>query len=353
MDTTTLFNLNIVLIDDEPANVLLLRRVLEQIGFSHITGFTNPIEGWAYVDQNGADLLLLDLQMPIMDGFEILEKLQARGATHNFIPVMVLTADATPNAKRQALSLGANDFLTKPFEAFEVGLRVKNLLRMRSLYTNLSDEKSTLEEKVEERTEAIKKTQLEIVERLGLATEFRDDDTKEHVTRVGELAGKIAAILGLPPEFISTIRYSALLHDVGKIGISDTILLKPGKLTEEEYETMKQHTKIGAQILGGSKSEILAMAEEIAITHHERWDGRGYPNQLKGQEIPLSGRIVAVVDVFDALTNERSYKKAWPIQDALSEIERNSGSQFDPMVVDALLQLFPWFQKRDDIKRAA
>ena len=232
---------------------------------------------------------------------------------------MVLTADATPNAKRQALSLGANDFLTKPFEAFEVGLRVKNLLRMRSLYTNLSDEKSTLEEKVEERTEAIKKTQLEIVERLGLATEFRDDDTKEHVTRVGELAGKIAAMLGLPAEFVSTIRYSALLHDVGKIGISDTILLKPGKLTDEEYETMKQHTKIGAQILSGSKSEILAMAEEIAITHHERWDGRGYPNRIAGSDIPLSGRIVAVVDVYDALTNERSYKKAWPVQDALAE----------------------------------
>lgn len=352
METTTLFNLNIVVVDDEPANVLLLRRVLEQIGFSNVTCFTNPIEGWSYVEQNGADLLLLDLQMPIMDGFEILDKLQSRSAEHNFIPVMVLTADATPNAKRQALSLGANDFLTKPFEAFEVGLRVKNLLRMRSLYTNLNDEKSTLEEKVEERTEAIKKTQLEIVERLGLATEFRDDNTKEHVTRVGELAGKIAAALGLTPDFIATIRYSALLHDVGKIGISDTILLKPGKLTDEEYETMKQHTKIGAQILGGSKSEILSMAEEIAITHHERWDGRGYPNRIAGSDIPLSGRIVAVVDVFDALTNERSYKKAWPVEDALAEIERNSGTQFDPMIVDALLELFPWFQRQDQ-QRAA
>ncbi len=353
METTVLFNLKIVVIDDEPANVLLLRRVLEQIGFTNVTGFVSAIDGWNHVDANGADLLLLDLQMPVLSGFQILEKLQARGAERTFIPVMVLTADATPNAKRQALSLGANDFLTKPFEAFEVGLRVKNLLRMRSLYTNLNNEKSTLEEKVEERTEAIKKTQLEIVERLGLATEFRDDDTKEHVTRVGELAGKIAAMLGLPAEFVSTIRYSALLHDVGKIGISDTILLKPGKLTDEEYETMKQHTKIGAQILSGSKSEILAMAEEIAITHHERWDGRGYPNRVAGPDIPLSGRIVAVVDVFDALTNERSYKKAWPVQDALEEIEKNAGSQFDPMVVDALLLLFPWFQRQDEVKRAA
>ena len=179
-----------------------------------------------------------------------------------------------------------------------------------------------------------------------------DDNTKEHVTRVGELAGKIAAALGLTPDFIATIRYSALLHDVGKIGISDTILLKPGKLTDEEYETMKQHTKIGAQILSGSKSEILSMAEEIAITHHERWDGRGYPNRIAGSDIPLSGRIVAVVDVFDALTNERSYKKAWPVEDALAEIERNSGTQFDPMIVDALLELFPWFQRQDQ-QRAA
>lgn len=353
MEPTQLFDLNIVIVDDEPANVLLLRRVLEQLGFKRVSGYTNPVEAWDVLDANGADLLLLDLQMPVLDGFQILSRLQERGQTHNFIPVMVLTADATPNAKRQALSLGANDFLTKPFEAFEVGLRVKNLLRMRSLYTNLNDEKTTLEEKVEERTLDIRRTQLEIVERLGLATEFRDDDTKEHVTRVGELAGKIAAMLGLPAEFVTTIRYSALLHDVGKIGISDTILLKPGKLTEEEYETMKQHTKIGAQILSGSKSEILTMAEEIAITHHERWDGRGYPNRIAGENIPLSGRIVAVVDVFDALTNERSYKKAWPVQDALAEIERNSGSQFDPMVVDALLQLFPWYQRQEEFRKAA
>ena len=208
----------------------------------------------------------------------------------------------------------------------------------------ISLENDLLEQRVRERTKELEDVQLEIVDRLGLATEYRDDDTKAHTGRVGDMASQVASVMGLPPRFVQLLRLAAPLHDIGKIGISDLILLKEGKLTEEEFETMKKHTEIGASILSGSKSEILQLAQEIAISHHERWDGNGYPNKLKGEDIPLSGRIVSVVDVFDALTHERTYKKAWPISDALHEIQRNSGKQFDPRVVDALMELFPAFQ---------
>lgn len=331
-----LLNSNIVVIDDEPANVLVLERLLEQLGYTQVTGFTVSEDGWNHLLTHEVDLLLLDLQMPKLSGLDILRMLQENEEDHTFLPVMVLTADTTAPTKRQALSLGAQDFLTKPFEAYEVALRVKNLLRVRSSYFGLTRDKERLEEAVQERTRDLIQTQLEIVERLGLATEYRDDDTKEHTTRVGELAAALADEMGLERDFVQQIRLASPLHDVGKIGISDTILLKPGKLTDEEYETMKKHAEIGASILSGSTSELLKLAEEIAISHHERWDGKGYPNRLFADQIPLSGRIVAVVDVFDALTHERSYKKAWPVEDALAEIQRCSGTQFDPQVVEAL-----------------
>jgi putative two-component system response regulator len=332
-----LLNAHITVIDDEPANVMLLERLLEQVGYTNISTFTNSNDGWEFVSKGKTDLLLLDLQMPNLSGFDILSKLQLVEDESSFFPVMVLTADATLATKRQTLALGAQDFLTKPFEAFEVALRVKNLLRVRLAYKALAVENHHLEAKIEERTKDLKETQLEIVERLGHATEYRDDDTKAHTSRVGEMAAHIAATLGHSDEFVNNMLYAAQLHDVGKIGISDTILLKPGKLTDEEFNTMKRHTEIGASILSGSKSAILKLAEEIALTHHERWDGTGYPNRLKGSEIPVSGRIVSVVDVFDALTHARSYKEAWPIDKAVQTIRDSSGSQFDPAVVEAMM----------------
>jgi putative two-component system response regulator len=331
-----ILNAHITIIDDEPANVMLLERLLEQVGYENLTSFTNSVEGWKFLSNNQTDLVLLDLQMPEMSGFDILSRLKMEEDSAEILPVMVLTADATLATKRQTLALGAHDFLTKPFEAFEVALRVKNLLRVRLAYKKLSAENNQLEGKIEERTRDLKDTQLEIVERLGHATEYRDDDTKAHTFRVGEMAARIAHKLGYDDVFVENMLYAAQLHDVGKIGISDTILLKPGKLTEEEFETMKRHTEIGASILSGSSSEILKLAEEIALTHHERWDGRGYPKGLKGEEIPISGRIVSVVDVFDALTHERSYKPAWTLERTMEVIVENAGSQFDPEVVAAL-----------------
>jgi putative two-component system response regulator len=331
----------ILIVDDEPANVLLLERLLEQLGYNNIESYSNPEESLPRILNPNVDLVLLDIQMPIVSGFDILEKIRGNSVENEFRPVMILTADATPATKRKALALGAEDFLTKPFEAFEVALRVKNLLQTRLLYKEITQQKDLLEQRVRERTRELEEVQLEVVDRLGLATEYRDDDTKAHTVRVGEMASSLAYAMNLPDSFAHLLRLAAPLHDVGKIGISDLILLKEGKLTEEEYNTMKKHCEIGASILSGSKSQILQLAQEIAISHHERWDGNGYPNHLKGEEIPLSGRIVSVVDVFDALTHERSYKKAWPVEEALSEIYKNSGSQFDPQIVEALMTLFP------------
>ncbi len=189
------------------------------------------------------------------------------------------------------------------------------------------------------RTAELEVAQQEIVTRLAMAAEYRDDVTGKHTWRVGYVAGRLGAALGLTPAQTEVLRSAARLHDVGKIGIPDHILLKPGKFTDEEYEAMKLHTVRGAQMLSGSQSALLRMAEEIALTHHERWDGRGYPHGLSGEEIPLVGRVVSVADVFDALTHERPYKRAWTTGEALAEIGRGSGTQFDPRVVEAALRL--------------
>ena len=329
----------ICVIDDEPANVLLLERLLEQVGYTNIVSFQDPKLGWDYITNNELDLLLLDLQMPKMSGFEILERLKPQSEESIFTPIMVLTADATITTKRQSFTLGAHDYLTKPFEAIEVALRVKNLIRMRLSLKLLAMEGHLSEFETNRRLRLQEKEELEIVEKLGCTAECPEEDVKTHRDRVGDLSAKIAKELGMPADFVHDIQYAAQLYDVGKIGISDDILLKPGKLTPEEFEAMKRHTEIGASILSGSNSAIMAMAEQIAFSHHERWDGKGYPCSLKGTDIPLCGRIVGVVDVFDALTHSRSYKAAWNFDLALDAIQENSGTQFDPAVVEAFMRL--------------
>jgi putative two-component system response regulator len=327
---TPLLDAKILIVDDEKANVRLLEVMLEQAGFTNVSSTTDPREAGPLVRQWRPDLLLLDLNMPHFNGFEVLRQLKEEREQHS-MPVLVLTADATSPVKHRALTEGANDFVTKPLDQVEVLLRIGNLLQGH-LHSTL------LEAKVRERTLAFEIAQLETVQRLALAAEFRDDQTGLHTQRVGLLSGDIAVAMGLEPSFAELIRQAAPLHDVGKIGISDTILLKPGPLTPEEFAIMKQHTKIGARIMAGSSSPILQLAEEIALTHHERWDGTGYAG-LAGDAIPLSGRIVAVADVLDALLHARPYKPAWPLEDAVAEIRRQSGRQFDPRVVEAFLTL--------------
>ncbi len=323
--------MRILAVDDQAANVVLLERMLAAWGFTGVRGTTQSdsvldlVEGWR------PDLLLLDLQMPDPDGFAIMDALgtQPREARP---PVLVLTADVTVEVRHRALSAGAADFLSKPFDLHEIRLRVANLLETRRLQRELTQYARGLEDRVRERTRDLEQSRLEVLERLALAAEYRDDDTYRHTERVGRITALLARRLGLPTEEAALLRRAAPLHDIGKVAISDRILLKPGRLTPDEYEAMKEHTTAGARILGGSSSPLLQMAEVIARSHHERWDGSGYPAGLAGDAIPLHGRLVAVADVFDALTHARPYKAAMPVPEALAELDEMAASAFDPRV---------------------
>jgi putative two-component system response regulator len=331
--------LPILAVDDEESNLLLLRRILQRAGYTNVETTTNPTSVPEMFVTARPRLVLLDLHMPQMDGFELMERLGPMTGERRSVPFLVLTADATEETKRRALSVGARDFLTKPLDQIELLLRVRNLLQVQHLQDRLYEQNANLEDEVAERTRDLEQARLEILDRLAIAAEYRDDATQEHAWRLGRTSALLALGLGLPDRDVELIRRAAPLHDIGKIGIPDAILLKPGRLTDEEFEQIKTHTTIGAEILSGSRSPLLVMAERIALTHHERWDGRGYPRGLAGEQIPLPGRILAVADVFDALTHERPYKRAWPVPEAAAEILSQAGGQFDPDVVEAFLQL--------------
>ena len=328
----------ILIVDDQPSNVMLLEGILQEEDFTSYRSITDSRQVLPTFLEYLPDLILLDLQMPYLDGFAIMKQLRACIPADDFLPILVLTADITSNAKRRALSEGALDFLTKPFDAPEVILRIRNLLQTRSLHLQLQGQNELLDQKVRSRTAELEATQIEILERLALAAEYRDDDTGKHTNRVGETAARIAEVLGWSARDVELIRRAAPLHDVGKIAVSDLILLKPGRLTREEFESMKAHTRLGAQILSGGRFPLLQMAEEIARTHHERWDGTGYLG-LCGEDIPMAGRIVTVADVFDALISDRPYKPAWQRTEDIEEIKRQCGRQFDPRVVEAFLKV--------------
>jgi putative two-component system response regulator len=329
----------ILLVDDQDSNIRLLERVLSNAGYASFVSTTDPLRAVDLYLQYRPDLVVLDLHMPQLDGLGVLEQLSTHVPIAAYVPVLMLTGDLSPSAKQRALSAGAKDFLGKPFDPLEAVLRIKNLLEARYLYLTLARQNDVLEEKVALRRAELQDAQLEILERLGRAAEFRDDDTMQHTQRVGAISAKVALAMNLPMDLVDTIRLAAPLHDIGKIGVPDNILLKLGKLTEGEYDVIKTHTAIGARILSGSSHLLLQMAEQIAQTHHERWDGHGYLEGLSGEAIPLVSRIVAVADVFDALTHQRPYKDPWPIDEALREIESQSGLQFDPEVVAALRQI--------------
>ena len=337
-------NARILIIDDESNNVDILRRVLERSGFIRVDSTNDPREAAAHYVQFRPDLILLDLHMPHMTGLEVMDELN-QIAEASYLPILMLTGDVSQEAKQEALSRGAKDFLNKPFNHDEVLLRIGTLLETRFLYLQIQSQNQMLEAKVRERTRELEAAQIEIIERLARAAEFRDDNTGQHTERVGQMAALLAKQIGLPDTQVALIRRAAPLHDVGKIGIPDAILLKLGKLTSDEFATVKTHTSIGARILSGSRFPILRLAEEIAFNHHERWDGEGYAG-VSRDAIPLAGRIVAVADVFDALTQKRPYKAAWPVGDAIAEIERQRARQFDPALVDAFLRIID--QRRAD-----
>lgn len=325
----------ILVVDDERANLELLERILAPEGYRDVRCLSDPRDALEVMGEVDPDIILLDLMMPAMDGFEVMEQLQSRIPEGSFLPILILTSDDHRETRRRALSSGAKDFLTKPLSASEVRLRVRNLLETRFLHLALQEQNRTLEQRVRERTEDLERARLEILRRLAEAAEYRDDSTGEHTRRVGRMSAAIAAAMGLASSRIKLLRTVAPLHDVGKIGVPDRILLQPTRLSPEDFEVMKTHTVIGATLLGGSEFELLETAAEIAISHHERWDGSGYPSGFQGSEIPLSGRIVAVADTYDALRYERPYKAAWTHEQALEEIEASRGGHFDPDVVDA------------------
>jgi putative two-component system response regulator len=338
MDSDRLLDCRILVIDDEPSNVSALERLLARNGYRHVRGITDSRDSMETFDDFHPDLLLLDLRMPNLDGFQVLEALADRIPADEYFPILVLTGDLSPEVREQALSVGARDFITKPFDLTEVILRIRNLLEARVLHLDLREYNRTLEDRVRERTRELAEAQLETLNRLARAGEYRDDLTGRHAQRVGLLAAMLMEALGAPDEECKVVRWAATLHDIGKIGIPDAILMKPGPLTPAEYELMKSHVEIGERILSGSRFRLLKVAGEIARTHHERWDGTGYAG-LEGEAIPLAGRVVALADAYDSLTHLRPYKLAVDPEEAVARIVSDSGAHFDPDVVRVFLEL--------------
>ncbi len=334
-----LLGARILMVDDEPVNLQLLRRLLERAGYTRLVETTDPRQVASLFSGFQPDLVLLDLHMPGMDGYDVLAQLTPLIPRSSYLPMLMLTADSTPAAKQRALSLGARDFVIKPFVPDEVLLRIRNLLVPRFLHLELKSQNQILEKRVRQRTRALEQTRLEVLERLARAAEYRDDATGDHTRRVGRTAAFLADSLGADQHYVDLISRAAPLHDIGKIGVPDHLLLKPAKLEADEYEVMKRHARIGADILSGGRSAVMQLAEEVALDHHERWDGTGYPAGLAGEAIPVAARIVAIADVFDALTHDRPYRKAWPLPRALAEIEAGAGSHFDPSLTTRFLKL--------------
>ena len=322
----------ILVVDDEEINVKTLARVLHAAGYKHVTTTTDATEFIALYRQQHPDLILLDLHMPKRDGLAVLADLRNIAGPQTYLPVLVITGDTSSTARRTALLAGAKDFVTKPFEADELLLRIANLLETRRLHREIVTQNQQLERRVRERTAELEGAYLDTLERLAIAAEFRDDETGRHTERVGETAALLGSALGMSDDEVFLIRRAAPLHDVGKIGIPDAILRNPDALTPEEWGIMRKHTTIGGRILSGGRSRVVQLAEEIAVSHHEQWDGEGYPRGLSGEAIPLPGRLVMVADVFDALTSDRVYRKAWPAEQVLAYIRQYSGRRFDPSV---------------------
>ena len=322
----------ILVVDDTPENVDVLSGVLRSKYKVKVALNGERALKIAESDPKPV-MILLDVMMPGMDGYEVCRRLKKNPATEK-IPVIFITAKSQDDDEKKGLSLGAVDYITKPINPSIVLQRVQTQL---ALY----DQNLALEAKVYQRTQELNDVQLEIIRRLGRAAEFKDNETGLHVIRMSHYSRLIAEELGYGFEWSNLIFNAAPMHDIGKIGIPDCILLKQGPLDKEEWNLMQQHPQFGADIIGDHDSRLLQMSKEIALSHHEKWDGSGYPNGLKGQEIPISGRVIAIADVFDALTTERPYKKAWTVEDTVNLINENTGTHFDPDLVPIFHKVLP------------
>jgi len=324
----------ILIVDDEPANVRLLQQMLALDGYRNVVGITDARETLTRVAEQNTDLLLLDLNMPHLDGFQVMQQLQGLDLPPS---ILVLTAQSAVEVRLRALRSGARDFLAKPFDMAELLARVRNLLEVHRYHVHLRRENALLEARVRDRTRELHDTRLEIIHRLGRAAEYRDNETGLHIIRMSRYSKTLGQLAGMGEGEAELLLHASPMHDIGKIGIPDRILLKPGKLDADEWEIMKTHARIGADLLDGHPAPLLRMARDIALTHHEKWDGSGYPQGLAGEAIPLVGRIVAVADVFDALTSARPYKPAWPLERATAYLAEQRGRHFDPRLVELFL----------------
>lgn len=327
---------NILIVDDSALNLVLLTSLAESLPDSTVSAFEDPVLALAACRDREHDLILVDYMMPEINGHDFIE-LVRKLPGYQDIPIIMVTTEDEKDVRTRALQLGATEFLAKPIDVTECRIRMRNLLNLRHAQVLLKDKAKLLEYEVEQATGALIDREHELIARLSRAAEFRDPETGGHINRMAHYSRLIAEQLGLDKHFQELLLEAAPMHDIGKIGIPDHILLKPGKLTVEELTIMRRHPVIGASILAGSNAPVIKLGEEIALTHHEKFDGSGYPNGLRGEDIPWSGRIVAVADVFDALSTERPYKHAWPMEDAKAFLLQNAGTHFCPDCVRAFV----------------
>ena len=326
----------VLIVDDTEINLILFEALIKKMGQCTSRTFSNAVDGLAWAQTHEIDLVIVDYMMPMLDGLEFIQRLRATPGKE-VTPILMITANDQKQVRYQALDVGATDFLTKPVDKIEFQARAHNMLALGDSRKKLADKATWLAEEVRLATAEIVQRERDTVVRLCKAAEYRDPETGAHILRMAHYSELIARGLGLPLEAQELLLEAAPMHDIGKVGIADHILLKPGRLTPDEFEIMKQHAIFGYEILKGSSSRVLQAGAEIARAHHEKFDGSGYPNALKGEAIPVFSRIVAVADVFDALTSERPYKKAWPLEQACDFLKSNSGSHFDPVCVTSFL----------------
>lgn len=326
--------MRICVIDDDEIILNVITAVLQNVSACQVEGFAVPAMALSRSEEITFDLVLMDYRMGEMDGIECLRRFRANFA-YKYVPIVMLTADQNRDLRLRAVKFGATDFLNKPFDPEELQLRVGNLMSLREAQLSLEDRARHLDHEIKKATQTLVKREEELIWRLARAIEVRDGNTGEHISRVAKVSEILARSFGMDAEFCRTLYLAAPLHDTGKLGIPDAILNKPDALTDEERAIIEKHTEIGGHILEDGDSDLIRMAEEIALTHHEKWDGTGYSRGLSGMDIPLSGRIVAVADVLDALCMQRTYKQAWTFRDACGEIYKQSGKHFDPDLIFA------------------
>jgi len=328
-----IFAARILAIDDNILNLNVLEKILNNAGFINITTTTDPTQALALYKELQPDLILLDLNMPKMDGFAVMVQLSILNPD-DYLPILIISAE-NESIRLKALSSGAKDFLHKPYKHLDVLLKSRNIIEVRLLYNQIKNHNASLDAQVNERIKEIRDTRLDVIQRLAIAAELRDAGTGKHIYRMSRYCQLLAMAIGFTKEQGELLLATSPLHDIGKIAIPDSILLKPSGLDLHEFEIIKTHTTLGAKMLSGSDSVFLKMGETIALNHHEKWDGHGYPRGIRGEDIPLVGRICAVADVFDALSSVRPYKQAWTFENAMIEITHLKGTHFEPKLVEA------------------